>query len=234
MATWQKLVALTFIGAVVVSACEFNSGDDDNDDFWNDDDSSFAGSGNRAGQATAGRAGAGAGGVAGSGTGGRAGSGGAPTAGSGGSGNTAGMDDGIPDDLTCGEGQGADPWDGSCSFEDGFDARYSSCLSCLGTSCCGELRQCYATNPSTSCGYGGVDGQPEYLCFIECLVTTIDENGFYDDEDEGRCAFECGTARDGQGRACETVLIANSTNELLSCMHTNCEADCVEDLVGAP
>jgi hypothetical protein len=238
MATLQRILVTVLLGASCAYACTIKESDDEDDDSIfddddDDDDEPQAGTGARAGSAgTGGRSGS-----AGSATfGGRVGSAGSAgrggTTGAGGSNaGTAGKDDGVPDDLACDGRQGKTPA-ASCEFTDGDD-RYKACLSCLSSSCCSELKQCYATDPTDACAYGGPDNGTEYTCYIECLVKAAKDSGIdaYDPEDPMRCAIACGTPKDGLGKACSTPLIADSTNVLLSCMHTNCEPECIDDLV---
>jgi hypothetical protein len=239
MAIWQRILVTVLVGASCAYACKIEKSDDEDDDsIFDDDDDDEPQAGTSARAGSAGSAGTGGrGGSAGSatsggkpGTAGTAGRGG--TTGSGGSSaGTAGTDD-LLTDLECDGRQGKTP-DSTCEFTEADD-RYKGCLSCLSNSCCSELKQCYATNPADACGYGGPDNGTEYACYIECLVKAAKDSGFnaYDpDEDPMRCALDCGTPKDGMGKTCPSPLIADSTNALLSCMHTNCEPECIDELV---
>lgn len=229
MATWLKHTLTGFIGAVIIAGCTITTSTDDDDDFDGFDDfDGDAGSAPRAG--SGGRGGSGAGGArAGSGVGGsRAGAGG--SAGTAGTAGTAGSapDDGLPDDLVCG-GAATEPAD-SCEFA-GAAPGYSDCQACLSTNCCDAVKDCYGTEPSDGCGWGGRDGVPEWLCYVACLVEIVDTQEFFDPEvDREECLLSCGTPTDGLGNACTSVLPTDSTHELTNCINDKCETECVYEV----
>jgi hypothetical protein len=231
MATWLKLAATSLLGVSIAMACTV--GDPDDEPFDDDDDEEEGGRAGRAsgGGGAAGRAGAGGAGGA------RAGSGGGGAGGSvAGSAGTSGGS-GIPTDVACGseESVGTVPA-GSCEFTDVLPED-EACLTCLSGSCCDELKGCYSTSPSDACGWGrAADGQEEYQCYIDCIirVARADETMSFDDVDKMDCAFECGTAEDGTGELCDLTLFSNSTNELATCMHDNCEFECLIAAIEAP
>jgi hypothetical protein len=105
----------------------------------------------------------------------------------------------------------------------GLPAASAACLTCLTKSanCCTEIAACYATDPNNECGYGGPPdnpGETEYLCFQSCVLDVATENGgFYDDDDEATCAASC--------TRCGTI--SNETNDVITCMHLKCEAECL-------
>ncbi len=171
---------------------------------------------------------------------GEAGDGGEPgNAGSGGGGRAGGGSSGDAGDTSTpgasGAGGSADPGLGcepgggpistpaeTCQFEDP-----DPCLACLSASCCSELMNCYGTDPANVCGYGGPNGETEYLCIRQCLEARATAGGgAYDREvDDPECAAECVTIVDGS--ACSAI--GNYTSVLVGCMHDSCEDECILD-----
>lgn len=244
MATWHKVLAAGFVGATLTMACTITTVEDDDDDFTTDagddfdDDDSGGGTargGGGAGGSRAGSAGTatfgGTGGTGGSTPGTGGGGAGGSTAGSGGTSGSGGTNP-FPSDLRCDAELGTDV-PNTCEFE-GAPPGYESCLSCLSANCCEEVKNCHAQNPSDVCAYGGDGETSEYMCYMACLSDILREEMVFTDDDAMECAFQCGTPFDGNGMACSTQLIGDRTNELLSCMHANCEIECIDEVAFPP
>lgn len=144
------------------------------------------------------------------------------------------MNDDVPADVSCDDPKGKRPAL-SCEFEDPLPED-EACLTCLSQQCCDELKDCYATEPHDRCGYGRTsDEQEEYQCYMDCLVDHARQNDkFYTNDDQDECAVECGIAVDGSGAECSLALIGNRTNDLMNCMHNQCESECLQERIDAP
>ena len=208
--TW-KLIGLGFLGAALAAGCTVTSGDDD--------DSGTAGKAT-GGSAGTGMAGTGTAGTATAGTGGSAGIGGTSDGGMAGAGDV----DTIP---TC------DPKDGeldstpfpNCDASPADDP----CQVCIEEKCCEESKKCYGTEPYNVCGWGGpadADTFGEIGCFQQCLFDKTAANDMTCTGDDAEtCASDCATTMCFAGND-QFALIGNATNELASCMTTNCADSC--------
>ncbi len=220
---WLGLLAFGFAGVLATSACEVTTGG--------------AGGIDDEGGRSSGGTGASTGGSASGGTSTGGASGGSTTGGSETGGSTTGGSEtggsATGGSATGGSATGGDTFNPMCDNADnpGFPATSCdvpevgtdeniACLKCLkeNDSCCDALKKCYATGPDNQCGYGGMDlGQTEYLCFQDCILDKIMENGTYTNDDQDMCAFDCSP---------ECGIPADATNDVITCMHDNCEDEC--------
>jgi hypothetical protein len=220
---WLNLLAAGLVGAVTASACVIKSDDDD------DGEGGRTSTGGRAsgGTSTGGKA-TGGSGTGGATSGGQSSTGGASTGGSkatGGTTSTGGSSTAVFCDPDSGNPLSTPA--SSCEFAaEDLTGPLGPCLTCLSkaSSCCKELKDCYGDDPNNQCGWGGPNpGETEYLCYQDCLVTRAEAGGgAYDpDSDPDECAGLCVTP------ACGTI--GNYTNDLIVCMHDNCEDECFVD-----
>jgi hypothetical protein len=157
---------------------------------------------------TGGSAGATSGGGSGGSTGGTGATGGTATGGT--AGTASGGSAGAAAPYTCDPDGSLVTTPGSCVPSDSTDA----CQQCIQQKCCDEWEKCLGTNPNNACGWGGpkaTDGTypGEIFCYQDCYV-----NG----GDKATCAGQC--ASDGCGT------IASPTNDIITCLDTNCLVEC--------
>ena len=246
--TW-KLIGLGFLGAALAAGCTVTSGDDDDSGgAAGEGGTSGAGGSTGGSSAKGGTAGSSAGkggssGTAGKATGGSAGTGmagtgtagtGGATGGSAGTGGTsdggmagAGDTSGVDTTPTC------DPKDGELDSTPFPDCKANPsddpCQLCIQEHCCEESKTCYGTEPYNVCGWGGpadADTYGEIGCFQQCLFDKTAANDMTCTADDAdTCASDCATTMCFEGSN-EFPLIGNATNDLASCMTTNCADSC--------
>ncbi|HWA74862.1 MAG TPA: hypothetical protein VG937_21110 [Polyangiaceae bacterium] len=212
---WLNLLASGLVLALAATACkvEVSDGDDESGGTSSTGGKSTGGSATTGGTKTTG--GMSSGGT--SSTGGTATTGGKAT--TGGTTSTGGSEP-----VACdGVGKASTPL-ASCEFEPAdLMGPVGPCLTCISkaNTCCTLLKSCYGDNPLNQCGYGGpTTSDNEFLCYQDCLVTKAKAaGGAYDpDRDPEVCADMCATPGCGA--------IGDATNELIGCMHMNCEDEC--------
>jgi len=108
----------------------------------------------------------------------------------------------------------------TCEFpaENLSDERDGPCFKCLQDTadCCAAVKECYGT-PTDACSVGS-DGRTEFMCYQNCIYTkAVANGGFYKPSDQDDCASSCATCGG---------IPSDISNELITCMHTNCEDAC--------
>ncbi|MEB2312893.1 MAG: hypothetical protein OZ921_16735 [Sorangiineae bacterium] len=93
------------------------------------------------------------------------------------------------------------------------DPTNSTCDTCVQTNCCEQWKKCTD------------DCATELPCIQDCIFNLVSDGGVADDAALATCAGQC--AKDASG------VIADTTNELISCMNdetvaTNCRAECFQ------
>ena len=160
---------------------------------------------------TGGAGGATSGGGGSGGSTGGATSGGGTTATGGTAGSVAtGGTAGAAPAYTCDPSGNLGSTPGSCVPSDSTDA----CQVCIQQKCCTEWEACLGTGPNNPCGWGGPKASDgtypgEIFCYQDCYV-----NG----GDQATCAGQC--TSDGCGT------IAAATNDIITCLDSNCLSEC--------
>lgn len=216
---WRYLLAFGLVGSLTATSCVIKTDPDGTGGSDND----TGGRGNGGSSTGGSKATGGSMATGGSSTGGSTATGGSKS--TGGTPATGGTATVIGCDGTDFRGEAAM----TCTFEDDdlADPDIGECLKCISkaANCCDDLKDCYATDPNNQCGFGGPEGESEYICYQTCLVGKAKAGGgLYDpDRDTDACADACATP------ACLPKPIGSVTNSLIGCMHLNCETECFFD-----
>jgi hypothetical protein len=215
---WRYLLAFGLVGALTATSCVIKSGPDDGEGGSNTSTGGKGSGGSSTGGTTSTGGSKATGGM--SSTGGTSSTGGSKS--TGGVTSTGGMANVVGCDGT--DFKGTAPT--SCTFMDVnlMDPDIGACLTCISkaNTCCDKVKDCFRTDPDNQCGYGGLDGESEFLCYQDCLVTRAKaQGGVYDpDVDMGECAEACVTPM------CKPQPIGTYTSSLIACMHLKCETEC--------
>jgi hypothetical protein len=210
---WLSLLAFGIAGSIA-TACTITTTDGDNlGGSFNDTGGSTAKGGTGAGGTTSKGGTTAAGGTAagGSATGGFTSSGGAASTDPVVKCDTATVTQGTPQPT--------------CDFAAPDNTFCHECLS-KKPACCTAVKQCYGFGPGTvanQCAFGGPDGGSEYACFEGCMVLKTKAGaGEWTAADVDACSAMCVTP------GCD-AFPGNATNDLIACITTDCEKECLLD-----